>query len=114
MKSAPTRRKRLGANREQRNRPPLLIRNGKVSPETRMAAQLPDCITRRKKSDGTLGFRVQIRRKGVPDYSYTFDTLKEALAKRDEYLGRVSKLQAGGFNDGVTVQQAIDGYKESD
>jgi Phage integrase family len=80
----------------------------------RMTARLPDCITRRKKSDGTLGFRVYIRRTGVPNYSHTFDTLKEALAKRDEYLGRVRKLQAGGFNDSVTVSHAIEGYKQSD
>jgi integrase len=79
-----------------------------------MPARLPDCITRRKKPDGTLGFRVQIRRRGVPDYSFTFDTLKEALANRDDYLGRVRKLQAGGCNDGVTVQHAIDGYQKSD
>jgi integrase len=79
-----------------------------------MAVRLPDCITHRRKTDGTIGFRVQIRRKGVPDYSYTFDTLKEALGKRDEYLGRVRKMQAGGFNDGVTVHEAIEGYKKSE
>ena len=114
MKSGQTRRKKPGAIREQRKRAPLLKRDEKVSPETQtMPARLPDCITRRKKPDGTLGFRVQIRRRGVPDYSFMFDTLKEALAKRDEYLGRVRKLQAGGCNDDVTVSQAIEGYKKS-
>jgi integrase len=79
-----------------------------------MAAKLPDCINRRCKPDGSIGFRVHIRRKGVPDYSFTFDTLKEALVKRDEYLGRVRRLQAGGCNDEVTVQEAIEGYQKSD
>ena len=78
-----------------------------------MTTRLPDCINRRRLADGTLGFRVQIRRRGVRDYSHTFKTLKEALAKRDEALGRVRKIQAGGCNDGVTVQDAIDGYKKS-
>ncbi len=79
-----------------------------------MPARLPDCIQRRALPDGSTVYRVRIRRKGAAAISAQFDSMAEALAYRDERLGMVRKLQLGGANDAVTVQQAIDGYRKSD
>lgn len=100
----------LGAIRGQLIRGPWKPRNAKVS----RRRKLPECIEWRPRADGSLPYRVHLRINGVRDFSGHYATLKEAVTARDERRAHARKLRVGGVNDGVTVADAIAGYRTSD
>lgn len=72
-------------------------------------------ITKRKRADGSIAYRVQIRRQGFPAFSKTFDKLANARAYKTQIeadldAGRVTGMAGAGSR---TVSDVIARYKLS-
>jgi len=81
--------------------------------ETPLVRQRFNNITRRVRPNGTTTNRIRIRRKGAPEFSTQLESMQQALAKRDEQLGRMRQMQLGGIVPDITVREAIASYRES-
>jgi len=74
----------------------------------------PTNITVRIRPDGSRVKRVRIRRKGAPEFSAQVTGHEQAIALRDQQLGRLHSIRLSGADPNVTVREAIASYKTSD